>query len=246
VCKRVSRRIRALDLADGAAYRSYLEGHPEEMALLDGLCRITVSRFYRDRAAFDALRRRGFADLAAAALDRGASVVRCWSAGCASGEEPFSLSLAWAMSGSHRPAGFMLEIVATEVDPRLLERARIACYPRGALKEVPPEWIQTAFDDTDRGVCLRASFRRPVTLVRQDIREAMPEGIFDLVLCRNLVFTYFETGLQTELLAEILGHMHEGGLLVLGGHEVLPRGDWPVDRPYASLPIYRRVEGAAP
>lgn len=246
VCKRVSRRIRALHLADGAAYRHYIEGHPEEWEHLDGLCRITISRFFRDRAVFDALRTRGFSDLCRAALDRGAGVVRCWSAGCASGEEPYSVSLAWAMSGSHRPLGASLAVVATEVDPHLLQRARIACYLSGALKEVPSAWIEAAFRDTDRGLCLDDSFRAPVTLVRQDIRQGMPDGPFDLVLCRNLVFTYFERSLQTELLARILGRVPDGGLLILGSHEELPPGDWPVDHPYPSLPIHRRVRGTTP
>jgi chemotaxis protein methyltransferase CheR len=215
VCKRVSRRLRALDLADGVAYRSYLEGHPAEWALLDGLCRITISRFYRDRAVFDALKDRGFLDLARAALVRGESTVRCWSVGCASGEEPYSLSLAWAMSESRREVDASLEIVATEVDAGLIERARAACYPAGALKELPAEWIRSAFTETDEG--------------------------FDLVLCRNLVFTYFESGLQAELLLGMLERVQERGLLVVGGHEALPPGVWPLDRPYGALPIYRRL-----
>lgn len=246
VCKRLSRRIRELDLADAAAYRGYLAEYPEEWTVLDGLCRITISRFYRDRAVFEALRHQCFVDLTRAALDRGAGVVRCWSAGCASGEEPYSVSLAWAMSAARLPPGVTLAVVATDVDPHLLERARAACYPPGALKEVPPEWTRAAFSDIGRGLCLAEEFRAPVRLVRQDIREAMPDGPFDLVLCRNLVFTYFETRLQVDLLEGILDRMHEGGLLILGGHEALPPGDWPLVQPLPSLPIHRRVERAAP
>ncbi len=241
VCKRVSRRLRALDLADGVAYRSYLEGHPAEWALLDGLCRITISRFYRDRAVFDALKDRGFLDLARAALVRGESTVRCWSVGCASGEEPYSLSLAWAMSESRREVDASLEIVATEVDAGLIERARAACYPAGALKELPAEWIRSAFTETDEGYRLGERFTEPVVLLRQDVRQAMPTGPFDLVLCRNLVFTYFESGLQAELLLGMLERVQERGLLVVGGHEALPPGVWPLDRPYGALPIYRRL-----
>lgn len=246
VCKRVSRRLRALGLVDGAAYRGYVEEHPDEWEVLDGLCRITISRFYRDRAVFDALRDHGFSDLRRTVLDRGERVVRCWCAGCASGEEPYSLSLAWSMNGSGPASGVAFRIVATDADPRLLERARAACYPPGALKELPAEWTQAAFADTKQGLCLDPSFRRPVTLAQQDIRREMPPGPFELVLCRNLVFTYFESSLQSELLRQLLLRIRDGGLLVLGGHEDLPPGGWPLERPYGAVPIYRRTGRALP
>ncbi len=69
----------------------------------------------------------------------------------------------------------------------------------------------------------------------------MPSGPFDLVLCRNLVFTYFEQEVQVGFLERMLHRLVVGGLLVLGGHEALPEGAWPLDRPYGTLPIHRRV-----
>ncbi len=89
VCKRVARRIRALGLADVAAYCAVLEADTSEWRRLDAMCRIPISRFWRDRDVFDSLARDVFPLLAAAAVERGDALVRVWSAGCASGEEPY-------------------------------------------------------------------------------------------------------------------------------------------------------------
>src|ERR671930_2654015 len=115
VCRRISRRLAELDLPDGASYRAYVQSNPEEWARLDALCRITISRFWRDAAVFETLR-----DHVLPALG---PTVAAWSAGCASGEEPYSLVLAAT------DAGVAVRVLATDVDDTLLARARTACYP---------------------------------------------------------------------------------------------------------------------
>ncbi len=242
VRKRLARRIRELELEGLSEYRVYLEAHPSEWTVLDSLCRITISRFFRDRAVFDALRDPLLPILAESVGGRGDPAVRSWCAGCASGEEPYSLSLAWTLDASRRAPGVELEIVATDVDAGLLQRARAARYRPGSLQELPSEWIAAAFDTSGEELRLREAFRALVEFVRQDIRDGMPAGPFDLVLCRNFVFTYFEPSLQALLAEQILRRLVPGGLLVLGGHETLPPGDWPLDRPSEALPIHRLTE----
>src|SRR6185295_20147796 len=97
VCKRIARRARELGLADLEAYRAHLEAHDDEWPVLDALCRVTISRFYRDRAVFDRLRLEILPAFAERAAARGESVVRAWSAGCASGEEPYTLAMIWSL-----------------------------------------------------------------------------------------------------------------------------------------------------
>lgn len=242
VRKRLSRRLRQLGLRNLDEYRVHLEAHPGEWDVLDSLCRITISRFYRDRMVFDMLRDSILPDLARAARERGQAVIRCWSAGCASGEEPYSLCLAWRLGAERREPDVALEITATEVDPGLLERARVACYPRGSVKELPAEWVAEAFTVEDETLCLGSRFGQPVRFMRQDIRYEMPPGPFDLVLCRNLVFTYFDTALQEVLLERMLGRMVPGGFFVYGAHETLPARDWPLERRHGALPILRLSE----
>jgi chemotaxis protein methyltransferase CheR len=123
VRKKLNERLGELGLPDVAAYREYLEAHPQEWGILDALCRITISRFHRDRCIFDDLRKVVLPELTRRASERGADVVRCWSAGCASGEEPYTLRILWELGLPAELARPPLRVVATDIDARLLERA---------------------------------------------------------------------------------------------------------------------------
>lgn len=244
VCKRVDRRIRELGLTDVTDYRSWLEEHTDEWAHLETLCQITISRFYRDRAVFDILAKQVLPILAGAACQRGEGVLRIWSAGCGSGEEPYTLALIWCYElQSHFP-GMDIDIVATDVDPHILRRALAGRYAFGSLKELPACWRDRAFARDDDAYCLKPEFRRGVQFVEQDIREEQPEGCFDLVLCRNLVFTYFAEDRQREILKRIVDTMHDGAVLVLGEHERLPDTEYRLSAWFENRAIYRRISTA--
>lgn len=164
VCRRIAARIRALGLADTAAYRERLESDRAEWPALAGLCTIPISRFYRDREVFDCLGAAVLPALAEAARKRGAERLECWSAGCASGEEPYTLALQWRMT-------------------------------------------------------LAASFPE---LERQDLLGALPQRQFDLILCRNVAFTYFSDDRARAALQRLASRLRVGGALVIGLHERLP------------------------
>jgi chemotaxis protein methyltransferase CheR len=223
VRKRIVRRIARLELADLDAYRTRLERDPDEWRVLDGLCRITISRFYRDRALFERLRRGVLPDLARRAAETGRPP-RCWSVGCASGEEPYSVSLAWRLGLPGGAPRSELEVLGTDEDETLLDRARNGAYPAGTLKDLPAGWRELAFTPVGDRYRLRDTFRAGVAFRRQDVRRTLPEGPFHLVLGRNLVFTYFEERLQLEVLERIAGRMEDRAVLGLGAHERLPPG----------------------
>jgi chemotaxis protein methyltransferase CheR len=214
VCKRVGRRIRALELPDIDAYRDYLKAQPDEWDVLDGFCRITISRFYRDRGVFDSLHSQLLPELAARAAKRGDPELGAWCAGCASGEEVYTLRFLWNSDLS-------IGIVGTDSDPVMLERARAGRYSPGSLKDLPEHLLAAAFEQDGNYHRVRDQFRKGVDFLEQDIRHEMPDGPFDLVLCRNLVFTYYQEPLQAEILSKIRRRMHPGGVLVTGGHERL-------------------------
>ncbi|MDH3263263.1 MAG: hypothetical protein OEM24_04630 [Paracoccaceae bacterium] len=222
VCKRISARMRNLGLPDTAAYRAFLEANPAEWPRLDAMCRIPISRFWRDRAVFDALASDVLPNLATAAAQRGQKTFRAWSAGAASGEEPYSLRLAWSLAAEPGFPGLDIEIVATEIDANLLARAEAGLYGRGSLKDLPPELNDGAFRPSNGLFELRDALRRDVSFLNQDIREEMPEGPFDAILCRNLVFTYFDAATQAALLPRLAQRLRPGGALVIGAHERLP------------------------
>lgn len=121
VCKRVRHRLQELALADVAAYCAYLESHPAEWEVLDGMCHITTSRFYRDKGVFDFLARQVFPEIARMVLEREEKTLRCWSAGCASGEEPYTLALLWQLYLKPRFPDLSMRIVATDADAAMLK-----------------------------------------------------------------------------------------------------------------------------
>ncbi len=245
VCKRIGRRLRELELADTTAYTDYLAAHPDEWQRLDALCRISISRFYRDRGVFDTLRDTVLPDLAAAAQRRGDNALRVWSAGCASGEEPYTFQLLWHLDLAQKFSELGLCITATDADEHLLDRARRGVYPLGCLKELPPAWISEAFEPTGDGLQIRPVYREGVAFVRQDIRETAPDGPFDLILCRYLAFTYFDEALQRSVLDRLLAHLRSGGYLVIGKQESLPDMTPDLDVLDRRLPIYRWTGQAA-
>jgi chemotaxis protein methyltransferase CheR len=246
VAKRLKRRLAQLGLPDLDAYRALLLREPGEWARLDALCRIPISRFYRDRRVFDVIGREVLPALgAAAAAARGDTGLRCWSAGCASGEEPYTLALLWRFVAAAANPALGFAVVASDSDETMLQRAATACYAPSSLRELPPAWLDRAFARSGDLLCLLPECRRDVRFLLQDIRRAMPEGPFDLILCRNLVFTYFDDALQRRLLREIGERLAPGGVFVIGAHETLPEGSAGIVPFSRGLPIYRRADGAA-
>lgn len=248
VCKRIARRMDELGLAEVGEYRALLEANEDEWRTLDACCRVTISRFFRDREVFQILQEKILPELAERAGRERRTQLRCWSAGCGSGEEAYTLSLLWRLAPVGSPAaplaerfpGITTQVTGTDTDPKVLDRARSAVYPSGALKDLPQPWIPMAFDTVEDGFSLRRTFRENVRFLQRDIRVAFLEGPFDLILCRNLVFTYFEAELQREILPPLLRRLREGGVFVIGSHEELPRGDWPLGQVKRGVPLYRK------
>lgn len=240
VRKRLRSRLVELGLANLQAYRDYLERHPEEWPALDACCRISISRFYRDWSVFDRLRDQILPELAQAARRAGQQELHCWSAGCASGEEPSTLALIWRFCLSAKYPDLAFQVTATDVDEHLLGRAARGRYGRSSLEELPPAWLDAAFDRCGEEFCLKPEYRDPVRFLRQDIRHEFPPGTFHCVLCRNLVFTYFDASLQAEILKRLLQQLRPGGFLVLGRHETLPPGTTELSEYRPGSGLYRK------
>ena len=239
VGKRVGRRLKVLGLVDLADYRAYLEAHDEEWAALDPLCRVTISRFFRDIMMWTHLVGTVLPRLAEEALKQGRRSLLAWSVGCASGEEPYTLALLWRFELAERFPDFCLQIIATDADPHLLDRARAGLYRPSSLKQIPEGWREEAFEEEGEEFRLREDFRKSVAFEEGDIRRNAPAGLFDLVFCRNLAFTYFDEEGQRAAAERIRGALRPGGSLLLGAHEVLlidaagfvrEEGRWPVFR----------------
>jgi chemotaxis protein methyltransferase CheR len=126
------------------------------------------------------------------------------------------------MSLAERFPRLGMRVLGTDVDAHLLERARAACYGASSLEALPQDWRLQAFERRGRLWCLRKGFRDHVELTQQDLLAALPEREFDLILCRNLAFTYFNAEGARRALERIASRLRPGGALVIGIHERLP------------------------
>lgn len=257
VCRRLRRRVAELGLESWDAYRARLRGDPAERTVFDRMCRVTISRFFRDRRLWRVLAEEVLPRLVREVGRTGSGHLDVWSAGCASGEEPYSLALLWLRELASRCPSVRLRILATDVDLHLLVRARRARYPWGSLREMPEDWRREAFEEVVAGPSgehephethearelrltgrHRAVCRDAVRWMAHDVRAAPPGRSFRLILCRNLVFTYFDRETRERVGQTLVDRLCPGGFLALGGHEELPgslqqKGDlepWPGER----------------
>ena len=253
VIGRIRDRIQELGLSGGySEYKAYLEEHPEEWSALDRLCDVTISKFFRNRKMWEYLKEHTLPDLTDKP-DNGGRPVAAWSIGCCNGEEAYSLAMIGERlteesgeTGSGRAN--RIGTLATDRNSHVLERARAGRYPAGALKELTEKEILRFFhpvndgDESESAEDYRIDDRlkRPVRFERRDIRESMPEETFDLILCRNLVFTYFAEDEQHRFLHRLKSRLRDGGYLVAGANEQLPSGiEW-LEQVTGTHPIFRR------
>jgi len=240
VLKRVGRRLEELALPGVEAYRDYLKDHSAEWAKLDTLFRINISRFYRDQSVFRYLENTIVPRVARLVVDQGEHEVSCWSAGCAAGEEPYTLSILWKLRLARRYPRLSLRVVATDIDVLATQRAERACYQRSSVKQLPADCLEKAFVTSNDDFCLKEEYRAAVTFMVQDIRETMPQGPFHLILCRNLVFTYFDQASRREILLKLTDKLIPGGALIIGKFESLPEGSWGFAAGPKSMGVYRK------
>lgn len=242
--RRLRRRMAATRMATPRDYRAYLEAHPEEEAAFIDAMLIKVTEFFREAALFDQLRQVILPELLARAADAGAEL-RVWSAGCATGEEAYSLAMLLRDLQRDAAHPVPVRIFATDLDDRAITFARRGIYPAASLAALPPESIARHFVPVDNGFEIAKEARALVVFGQHDLVQRPPFPNIDLLLCRN-VLIYFSPELQERVLQALAYSLNEGGYLVLGRTEStsrLPDFFEPVDRVNR---IYRRAGARAP
>ena len=234
--RRIGGRLQELGFSSVAEYRPYLLAHREEQRLLTDQLTVTISRFWRNRFLFDALARTWLPALLAR-LQPG-EPFRAWSAGCACGEEPYSLVLLWEehFAGS----GHELRLVATDADPRCIHRAREGRYPSSSLRELPRDLRRRYFVNEGGEFVIAPELRERVVWLEHNLFWDSPVTDNHLILCRNVAYTYFTEALQQETTRRFHQALLPGGLLVIGRKDQLPLG---VERLFRRTehPVYERL-----
>jgi two-component system CheB/CheR fusion protein len=181
--------------------------------------------FFRDPELFGYLRETILPDLVARARSRGAEL-RLWSAGCATGEEAYSLAILLAEVLGEELDRFTVRLFATDLDEEAVQFARRGIYPQAALGAVSPERLAQYFVKTDGAYEVSKRIRAMIIFGQHDLGARAPFPRIDLVLCRN-VLIYFTPELQRRALQLFAFSLRDGGVLVLGKAETV---DAPADQ----------------
>jgi chemotaxis protein methyltransferase CheR len=217
--RRLERRITEIGLLSFEQYLQEIDRRPEEEAHLSQILTVTISRFFRDREIFNILETTIISSLL---QERNKKELKIGSIGCASGEEPYSLSLLWKEAFEKDHAEIRLSIIATDTNGSLLERARDGRYKESSLKEVP-DGVRRKYFKPEHGIyVLDRRIRESVDFRRHNILRDGPFPETDILFCRNCAFTYFSKESQNDALKRIAGSLKEKGTLVIGKEELLP------------------------
>ncbi len=236
VKKRLRRQMKRLGISSVDQYILVLEKLPEEMAVFEDCMRVTISRFFRDRALWHHLQEQIIPELIRSFPEG----VRIWSAGCANGEEVYSLAIILDLLHARSRAS----ILATDLNELNLQRAQQGIYAPSSLKEVSEEIRNNYFVKGPKGkYCINSSLKNEIVWQNHDLLSQPPEGPYHLILLRNNLLTYHQGATLQFALQAIVGHLVPGGFLTVGSHERIKNFSVPLIADKECHHIYRLTEG---
>ncbi|SEM59684.1 two-component system, chemotaxis family, CheB/CheR fusion protein [Luteibacter sp. UNCMF331Sha3.1] len=239
VLRRIERRMQVNGLSALGAYRDYLKEHSHERPALLKDMLISVTNFFRDRDAFDALERTVIPQLFET-LDE-SDRVRAWCAGCATGEEAYSIAM--LLSEAAAPKNVGVQVFGTDIDEEAIAYARRACYPPAVVTDIIPARVNAFFVREEKVYRLTKALRERVMFARHNVIQDPPFSKLDLITCRNLLI-YLNRDVQAHVLEMFHFALKPGGYLFLGSSEsaeVSSKYFSPVDKKNR---IYRATPGA--
>jgi two-component system CheB/CheR fusion protein len=216
--RRMEKRMSQVRVDSYGDYQDYLEVHPDEFQVLFDTILINVTSFFRDKPAWDYM--------AAEIIPRivqdksPGDLIRIWSAGCASGEEAYSLAMLLAEEMGIEKYRRWVKIYATDVDENALTQARHAHYSAESLKSVPAEFRDKYFEPNGSGYSFSTDLRRILVFGRHDLMSDAPISHLDLLCCRNTLI-YFNREAQDRIIARFHFALKDIGYLFLGRAEML-------------------------
>ncbi len=244
VAGRLSKRVRQLGYASFREYFDYLRNDRSGAELSELINRVTTNHsfFYREREHFDLLARDILPPLIDAAAGRSGAGIRLWSAGCAAGEEPYTLAMILRDAMAKRPGGGIADaaILATDVSMAALLEAKAGVYQEARLRELPPAFRSAYLEPAGAGLWSVGARARSLVLFKRLnlMREPYPfRAQFDAVFCRN-VMIYFDPPSRAKLVESIYRVVKPGGWFFIGHSESLPRDSCPFS--YVRPATYRK------
>ncbi len=216
--RRIIRRAVLHKLEGLTDYARFLQGNPGEVDALYRDVLISVTSFFRNPDAFEVLKTRVFPRLTKDHSRH--DPVRIWSIGCSTGEEAYSLAIAFAEFTEAARLQIPLQVFATDLNAAAVEKARVGLYPRTIAQDVSAERLRRFFAETDGGYRISKSIRDTVVFARHNVLTDPPFSRIDLISCRNLLI-YLEPSLQQRMVGVAQYALKPHGVLWLGSSENL-------------------------
>jgi two-component system CheB/CheR fusion protein len=216
--RRIRRRMAMVEVSSFGEYRDYLELQPDEFSMLFDSMLINVTSFFRDPLAWQALQDNVLPELLSAKAAK--SPVRVWSAGCATGEEAYTLAMVLTEALGPEQFRQRVKIYATDLDEEALQQARAGTYDMRALADVPERLRDVYFEPTGTKRAFRRDLRRQVIFGRNDLTRDAPISRVDLLVARNTLM-YFNAEAQSNVIRRFHFALSYPGYLFLGKAEML-------------------------
>ena len=220
VKKRIGRHMRELGLPTMDDYLRALADH-DILKEVEMLMSVSISHFFRDQNMWRTLEQ----DIIPAITDGQSEEIHAWSAGCALGQEAYSLAIKWDMLKKKRSALPELRILATDINPDHIDKAMAGIYGRSSLKglsdEIKAVYFHTCEDQKDR--CVAGYLKKYVTWkVHNLMKEPPPARRFQIIFLRNSLFTYYRRECTSLVFLNVLDRLDDSGFFIIGRHERLP------------------------
>jgi two-component system CheB/CheR fusion protein len=216
--RRIAKRMGDVGVEGYDDYLDYLQLHGEEFAELFNTILINVTGFFRDPQMWGHLAEDVLPQLIEARAPE--SPIRIWSAGCASGEEPYTIAMVVARVIGDEAFRERVKIYATDIDEEALDTARHAAYLPRQIEDVPADALERFFERTEQRYVFRKDLRRCVIFGRNDLVQDAPISHIDLLVCRNTLM-YFTVDTQAQILRRFHFALRDDGVLLLGKSEML-------------------------
>jgi two-component system CheB/CheR fusion protein len=216
--RRIAKRMEEVRIDSHAAYLDYLEVHPDEHVFLFNTILINVTGFFRDPAAWELIGDAIVPRLLDAIGD--SQPIRVWCAGCASGEETYTLAMVLAEALGEQQYLDRVKIYGTDVDEEALSEGRHATYTAKAVEAVPDALRERYFERLEQHYAFRKHLRRTVIFGRNDLVQDAPISRIDLLTCRNTLM-YFNAETQDSIINRFHFALNDWGYLYLGKSEML-------------------------
>ncbi len=220
---KLNKRIKDLGLSSYKKYYDLLKSDKKELLHFVDIIAIKETYFFRIPYHFEFLKK-----IAIPSLLKSNSIIRIWSAGCSTGEEPYSIAI--VINEEFGMLKHKFELLATDISQSAIEKARKGEYNEKSVRHVPAQILKKYFLKEDDKYLLKEEIKKMVKFYIHNLLEPMHFTIFDIIFCRN-VLIYFDDGLREKVIQLLFSKLAQGGYLFLGTCETL----LPVRIPLKSL-----------